>query len=177
MYQYSLEWFIDIFLLAIKTAEKPERNLQRRLTALQNQFIKLLYEKVCDSLFAKDKLMLSLLLTFKSMEAGWKWMEKPRTSMEIGEESMEIHGKSLEVEASRHLGRWIRSSTKWRRRCSWWVAPRGRRCGRGHRPNGSPTSAGRVSPSSRTSTKGPGSVPRHQFSDRTIYDMHTCSYT
>lgn len=33
MYQYSLEWFIDIFLLAIKTAEKPERNLQRRLTA------------------------------------------------------------------------------------------------------------------------------------------------
>ena len=34
MYQYSLEWFIDIFLLAIKTAEKPERNLQRRLTAI-----------------------------------------------------------------------------------------------------------------------------------------------
>ncbi|CAJ1411101.1 unnamed protein product [Effrenium voratum] len=68
MYQYSLEWFVDIFLLAIKTAEKPERNLQRRLTALQNQFIKLLYEKVCDSLFAKDKLMLSLLLSFKSME-------------------------------------------------------------------------------------------------------------
>lgn len=33
MYQYSLEWFIEIFLLAIKTAEKPERNLQRRLTA------------------------------------------------------------------------------------------------------------------------------------------------
>ena len=28
----GLEWFIDIFLLAIKTAEKPERNLQRRLT-------------------------------------------------------------------------------------------------------------------------------------------------
>ena len=26
--------------------------------------------QVCDSLFAKDKLMLSLLLTFKSMEAG-----------------------------------------------------------------------------------------------------------
>lgn len=35
MYQYSLEWFIDIFLLAIKTAEKPERNLQRRLTVFR----------------------------------------------------------------------------------------------------------------------------------------------
>ncbi|CAK0901457.1 unnamed protein product, partial [Prorocentrum cordatum] len=68
MYQYSLEWFVNIFLLAIKTAEKPERNLGRRLQALQDQFIKLLYEKVCDSLFAKDKLMLSMLLTFKSME-------------------------------------------------------------------------------------------------------------
>ncbi|CAE8608889.1 unnamed protein product, partial [Polarella glacialis] len=68
MYQYSLEWFVEIFLLAIKTAEKPERNLQRRLMALQSQFIKLLYEKVCDSLFAKDKLMLSLLLAFKAME-------------------------------------------------------------------------------------------------------------
>lgn len=33
MYQYSLEWFIDIFLRVIKTAEKPERNLQQSLTA------------------------------------------------------------------------------------------------------------------------------------------------
>jgi dynein heavy chain len=68
MYQYSLEWFVNIYLLAISTAEKPERNLGRRLQALQDQFVRLLYEKVCDSLFAKDKLMLSMLLTFKSME-------------------------------------------------------------------------------------------------------------
>jgi dynein heavy chain len=67
-YQYSLEWFVQIFLLAIKTAEKFERNLERRLQALSNQFIKLLYEKVCDSLFETDKLMFSLLLTLKSME-------------------------------------------------------------------------------------------------------------
>lgn len=67
-YQYSLEWFINVFLLAIKTAEKPERNLERRLQALQDQFTKLLYEKVCDSLFEKDKLMYSLLLTMKAME-------------------------------------------------------------------------------------------------------------
>jgi len=67
-YQYSLEWFVGIYLLAIKTAEKPERNLDRRLQCLQDQFITLLYEKVCDSLFERDKLMYSLLLTMKSME-------------------------------------------------------------------------------------------------------------
>merc|ERR1719310_523199 len=33
MYQYSLEWFISIFLLAIATAEKFERNLLKRLNA------------------------------------------------------------------------------------------------------------------------------------------------
>jgi len=68
MYQYSLEWFIDIYALAIKTAEKFERNIAKRLVALQSRFIRLLFEKVCDSLFEKDKLMYSLLLTFKSME-------------------------------------------------------------------------------------------------------------
>jgi len=68
MYQYSLEWFISIYLLAIASAEKFERSVQKRLVALQSRFVRLLYEKVCDSLFEKDKLMFSLLLAFKSME-------------------------------------------------------------------------------------------------------------
>jgi dynein heavy chain len=67
-YQYSLEWFLKIFLLSIKTAEKFERNIEKRLDALSKQFIKLLYEKVCDSLFETDKLMFSFLLALKSME-------------------------------------------------------------------------------------------------------------
>jgi len=68
MYQYSLEWFIGIYGLAIATAEKFERNIQKRLAALQKQFVRILYERVCDSLFEKDKLTFSLLLAFKSME-------------------------------------------------------------------------------------------------------------
>jgi dynein heavy chain len=68
MYQYSLDWFIGVYKLTNKTAEKFERNVQNRLVDLQNQFVRLLYEKVCDSLFEKDKLMFSLLLAFKSME-------------------------------------------------------------------------------------------------------------
>lgn len=67
-YQYSLEWFVGIYNLAIATAEKPERSLARRLVCLQDRFIELIFQKVCDSLFAKNKLMFSMLLTFKSME-------------------------------------------------------------------------------------------------------------
>merc|ERR1719421_37236 len=67
-YQYSLEWFINVFLLGIATAEKFDRNLQKRLVALSSRFIRLLYERVCDSLFERDKLMFSLLLSFKVME-------------------------------------------------------------------------------------------------------------
>jgi dynein heavy chain len=67
MYQYSLEWFYNIYENSIATAEK-DNSKARRLQALQSQFIKLLFEKTCDSLFEKDKLMFSLLLCFKSME-------------------------------------------------------------------------------------------------------------
>lgn len=42
MYQYSLEWFVGIYLLAISTAEKFERNLPKRLVALQKQFARTL---------------------------------------------------------------------------------------------------------------------------------------
>ncbi|CAJ1371943.1 unnamed protein product [Effrenium voratum] len=68
MYQYSLEWFYSIYESAIAAAEKFERNIQKRLTALQSKFLELLFAQTCHSLFEKDKLMLSLLLTFKSME-------------------------------------------------------------------------------------------------------------
>lgn len=68
MYQYSLEWFYTIYENTIVSAEKFERNIQKRLGALQSKFLELLFEQTCHSLFEKDKLMLSLLLAFKSME-------------------------------------------------------------------------------------------------------------
>jgi len=68
MYQYSLEWFVNVYLLAIATAEKSERNIGRRLQSLQDKFVELIFQKTCDSLFEKDKLMFAMLLTFKSME-------------------------------------------------------------------------------------------------------------
>eukprot|EP00505_MAST-04D_sp_SCG-Rhode-Island_P006631 Stramenopile-MAST_4_protein_6631 len=69
MYQYSLQWFTNLF---IRTAnEADDSNVQsERIENLKNFFTYLLYDQVCRSLFEEHKLMFAYLVTIALEDAG-----------------------------------------------------------------------------------------------------------
>ncbi|KAF4799422.1 Dynein heavy chain 7, axonemal [Turdus rufiventris] len=61
MYQYSLSWFVNLYISSIHDSNKS-KILKKRLQYLNDHFTYNLYCQVCRSLFETDKLLFSFLL-------------------------------------------------------------------------------------------------------------------
>ena len=88
MYQYSLPWFIHLYVMAIDNSEQT-KNLAVRIGSLNTYFTASIYRNVCRSLFEKDKLIFSFVLCISLQRADEKVNEDHWTFLLTGGVALE----------------------------------------------------------------------------------------
>jgi dynein heavy chain len=71
MYQYSLSWFVQLFIATVGNAPQST-DQSERLRTLIDYFTRALYENICRSLFEAHKLLFSFLMAVRIMAGAGK---------------------------------------------------------------------------------------------------------
>lgn len=66
MYVFTHEWFLNIFVDKVKDLHQIE--VKNKCEWIKNEFTRHFYEQVCLTLFEKDKLLFSFLISYKILE-------------------------------------------------------------------------------------------------------------
>lgn len=77
MYEYSLQWFLELFVSTIMNTPK-EDNLRERLAKLNACFTKSIYENVCRALYERHKIIFSFVMCLGilrlKVNGMWIWL-------------------------------------------------------------------------------------------------------
>lgn len=103
MYQYSLQWFVQLFQVGIDAAPRAE-DVPQRLENLKDYFTFSFYQNISRSLFEKHKLMFSLFLCIRIMQMDSRIVEEEFRFL--------LQGPSLVIKADDNPDEsWLTSST------------------------------------------------------------------
>lgn len=62
MYQYSLKWFVNMFVCNIRETPKRHQTLSQRLKEINGNFTRRVYRKTAETLYKKDRLAFAFLI-------------------------------------------------------------------------------------------------------------------
>lgn len=69
VYQYSLDWFMGLFIKSVRNTPKKHKTLNDRLLALNEMFEKSIYERTIQTLYKKDRVAFSFLICIELMRS------------------------------------------------------------------------------------------------------------
>lgn len=67
MYQYSLNWFVSMFVENVRATAKQHQTLSQRLKQINSNFTKRIYRKTADTLYKQDRLAFAFLICIEMM--------------------------------------------------------------------------------------------------------------
>lgn len=69
VYQYSLDWFMGLFIESVRNTPKEHRTLNDRLLAFNEMFTKFIHERIIQTLYKRDRVAFSFLIRIELMRS------------------------------------------------------------------------------------------------------------